>query len=191
MSPWIIIVILGGCAIVYALIQPKKNKNEVPEQKIVQEMEATLEHYMAEIESDNDSLIQRVAEMKGEAAAADQRMQAQLDELEKRLKGLEETRVEAVKEVSVRNTISEVRDGETKETGAGESDTVFQHSLAAAEQPKMDDIAEPQRETIKARYAELFRLHGEGKSMDAIAKHTGIQRGEVQLILQLAEREES
>lgn len=184
MSPWIIIVILGGCAIVYALIQPKKNKKEVPEQKLVQEMEATLEHYMAEIESDNDTLIQRVAEMKGEAAAADQRIQAQLDELEKRLKGLEESRVEAVNEVSVRDTISEVPGGETKETAV-------QHSLAAAEQPKIDEMAEPRRETIKTRYAELFRLHGEGKSMDAIAKQTGIQRGEVQLILQLAEREES
>ncbi|MCZ4141765.1 hypothetical protein BZG17_28595, partial [Escherichia coli] len=102
------------------------------------------------------------------AAAADQRMQAQLDELEKRLKGLEEARVEAVNEVSIRNAISEAPEGETKETA-------FQPSLAAAEQPKMDELAEPQRETIKARYAELFRLHGEGKSMDAIAKHTGIQ----------------
>ncbi|WKL01189.1 hypothetical protein Q0F98_31440 [Paenibacillus amylolyticus] len=49
----------------------------------------------------------------------------------------------------------------------------------------------PQRESIKDRYAELFTLHAEGKSMDAISKQTGIQRGEVQLILQLAEREES
>lgn len=49
----------------------------------------------------------------------------------------------------------------------------------------------PGRESIKDRYAELFNLHAEGKSMDAISKQTGIQRGEVQLILQLAEREDS
>lgn len=47
-----------------------------------------------------------------------------------------------------------------------------------------------ERESIKDRYSEVFHLYDEGKSVDAIAKQTGIQRGEVQLILQLAEREE-
>lgn len=92
MSPWVIIVILGACAIAYAFIMPKKNKKPEPSQQLVQEMESTLEHYMAEIESDNDALIQRVAEMKGEAAAADQRMQMQLEELQKRLNELEKAK---------------------------------------------------------------------------------------------------
>ena len=74
MSPWIIIVILGACAIAYACIMPRKNKAQEPGHQLVQEMESTLEHYMTEIENDNDALIQRVAEMKGEATAADQRM---------------------------------------------------------------------------------------------------------------------
>lgn len=92
MSPWIIIVILGACAIAYALIMPKKNKVQEPGHRLVQEMESTLEHYMAEIENDNDALIQRVAEMKGEATAADLRMQSQLQELQRRLDQLEESK---------------------------------------------------------------------------------------------------
>lgn len=78
MSPWIIIVILGACAIAYAFIMPRKDKPRRPSHQLVQEMESTLEHYMTEIEQDNDALIQRVAELKGESALADQRMQSQL-----------------------------------------------------------------------------------------------------------------
>ena len=65
MSPWIIIVILGACAIAYAFIMPRKDRVQQPSQQLVQEMESTLEHYMTEIEQDNDALIQRVAELKG------------------------------------------------------------------------------------------------------------------------------
>lgn len=92
MSPWIIIVILGACAIAYACIMPRKNKAQEPGHQLVQEMESTLEHYMTEIENDNDALIQRVAEMKGEATAADQRMQLQLQELQQRLDQAEQSK---------------------------------------------------------------------------------------------------
>jgi hypothetical protein len=44
LSPWVIIVILGACAIAYAFIMPKKNKKPEPSQQLVQEMESTLEH---------------------------------------------------------------------------------------------------------------------------------------------------
>jgi hypothetical protein len=64
-----------------------------------------------------------------------------------------------------------------------------QHESAALQ--VTEDAEESKRDSIKDRYTELFRLHDEGKSMDAISKQTGIQLGEVQLILQLAEREES
>ena len=49
----------------------------------------------------------------------------------------------------------------------------------------------PPVHSIKSRYAELFDLYEQGKSIDMIAKTTGLQRGEVQLIIQLAKQEES
>ena len=49
----------------------------------------------------------------------------------------------------------------------------------------------PPVHSIKSRYAELFDLYEQGKSIDMIAKSTGLQRGEVQLIIQLAKQEES
>ncbi|MFE6073256.1 hypothetical protein ACFVQB_02140 [Paenibacillus sp. NPDC057886] len=189
MSPWIIIVILGACAIAYALIMPKKNKVQEPGHHLVQEMESTLEHYMAEIENDNDALIQRVAEMKGEATAADQRMQSQLQELQRRLDQLEESKttetdissiipVHSTSGLQAQALVDSVRADSAQQVSEAEQQAAVQES-------------KPVRESIKDRYAELFNLYAEGKSVDAIAKQTGIQRGEVQLILQLAEREES
>ncbi|MGC5771481.1 hypothetical protein [Paenibacillus pabuli] len=190
MSPWIIIVILGACAIAYALIMPKKDKVQEPGHQLVQEMESTLEHYMAEIENDNDALIQRVAEMKGEAAAADQRMQSQLQELQERLAELENRKsLEAEKYVNgalIHNASGLQAQGLVDSVRFESEAEVSEVDLQVVEQE-----SPPLRDSIKERYAELFNLYAEGKSVDAIAKQTGIQRGEVQLILQLAEREES
>ncbi|MEO2204038.1 hypothetical protein ABGV42_09815 [Paenibacillus pabuli] len=188
MSPWVIIVILGACAIAYAFIMPKKNKTQEPSQQLVQEMESTLEHYMAEIENDNDALIQRVAEMKGEAAAADQRMQMQLEELQKRLNELEKNKASESNHFShvskdqfnglqAQALVASVRDDAAKQ-------------ILENEPPQLAKEPVNKRESIKDRYPELFLLYDQGKSVDTIAKQTGIQRGEVQLILQLAEREE-
>lgn len=191
MSPWIIIVILGACAIAYALIMPKKNKVQEPGHHLVQEMESTLEHYMAEIENDNDALIQRVAEMKGEATAADQRMQSQLQELQRRLDQLEESKTTQTDAPSNIIPVHSSSSGLQAQAlvDSVRADSVQQVSEAAEQAAEQE--SKPVRESIKDRYAELFNLYAEGKSVDAIAKQTGIQRGEVQLILQLAEREES
>ncbi|MFC9708005.1 hypothetical protein ACFTRD_07585 [Paenibacillus sp. NPDC056933] len=190
MSPWIIIVILGACAIAYALIMPKKDKVQEPGHHLVQEMESTLEHYMAEIENDNDALIQRVAEMKGEAAAADQRMQTQLQELQQRLAELENRKMI---EAEVHANAASIHNSSGLQARALLDSVRFESApeVSEANLQVVEPESPPVRDSIKERYAELFNLYAEGKSVDSIAKQTGIQRGEVQLILQLAEREES
>ncbi|CAI6032393.1 hypothetical protein PAECIP112173_00686 [Paenibacillus sp. JJ-100] len=196
MSPWIIIVILGACAIAYAFIMPRKDKVQQPSHQLVQEMESTLEHYMTEIEQENDALIQRVAELKGEATAADQRLQSQLQELQQRLDQLEQQKVrttETVLSAPVDSVLGYTSDGLQAQRLLENirADANQQPESATSESQVKEENIEPQRESIKDRYKELFRLHDNGKSMDAIAKQTGIQLGEVQLILQLADREEN
>ncbi|MCK6074023.1 DUF6115 domain-containing protein [Paenibacillus silvae] len=195
MAPWIIIVILGACAIAYALIMPRKDKAQESSHQLVQEMESTLEHYMTEIEQDNDALIQRVAELKGEAAATDQRMMSQLQELQQRLDQLEREKARMPESdqspamiVNARQTAEGLQAQGLMDSVKAEAD---QQATATSDLQVEQESQELRRESIKDRYTELFRLHDEGKSMDAIAKQTGIQLGEVQLILQLAEREES
>lgn len=186
---------IRACAIAYALIMPRKDKAQESSHQLVQEMESTLEHYMTEIEQDNDALIQRVAELKGEAAATDQRMMSQLQELQQRLDQLEreKTRMPEPDQspamiINARQTAEGLQAQGLLDSVKAEAD---QQAAATSDLQVEQESQEPRRESIKDRYTELFRLHDEGKSMDAIAKQTGIQLGEVQLILQLAEQEES
>jgi DNA-binding NarL/FixJ family response regulator len=44
---------------------------------------------------------------------------------------------------------------------------------------------------IQVRYSELFQLYGQGKSIEVISKKLGMNKGEVQLIIQLAKQEEA
>ena len=44
--------------------------------------------------------------------------------------------------------------------------------------------------SMKSRYSELFTLHDQGKSVEAIAKKLSMNKGEVSLILQLSRQEE-
>ncbi|WP_145329794.1 hypothetical protein [Paenibacillus xylanexedens] len=193
MSPWIIIVILGACAIAYAFIMPRKDKVQQPSHQLVQEMESTLEHYMTEIEQDNDALIQRVAELKGEATAADHRMQSQLKELQQRLDQLEQQKGKTNELTTAENITVQRSEGlqarSLMDSVRAETNQEVVSASELQDNPAQEE--EQKRESIKDRYTELFRLHDEGKSMDAISRQTGIQLGEVQLILQLAEREES
>ena len=193
MSPWIIIVILGACAIAYAFIMPRKDKVQQPSHQLVQEMESTLEHYMTEIEQDNDALIQRVAELKGEATAADHRMQSQLQELQQRLDQLEQQKIKTTELSTAANIMGQRAEGLQAQSlmDSVRAETNQQIASASELQDNPQQEKDQKRESIKDRYTELFRLHDEGKSMDAISRQTGIQLGEVQLILQLAEREES
>jgi hypothetical protein len=66
---------------------------------------------------------------------------------------------------------------------------------AAERAPQQPDEVQAKAEAaspagIRGRYRELFALYDAGKSVDYIAKKSGMNKGEVMLILQLAKREE-
>ncbi|MNG03181.1 hypothetical protein D3C84_862490 [compost metagenome] len=46
------------------------------------------------------------------------------------------------------------------------------------------------RPSIRDRYVELFELYDQGKSIEAVARKLGMNKGEIQLIIQLAKQEE-
>ncbi|WP_431089391.1 DUF6115 domain-containing protein [Paenibacillus sp. 8b26] len=203
-QPWIYIVLLGAAAVVYAWLLPKRQSGRGTEEVVVQKVEATLEQYMADIENDNDELIELVSGIKQEHAVKQASLQEQVAELRNRIVELE--RQAALASVSTQS----VSGSEVLHTGtphqvvaaygqfrntqsaipmqAEQSDT----SIVAVEEQAPLQEAEPeaQQESIRERYQELFSLYEQGKSVDYIAKQSGIQRGEVQLILQLAERED-
>ncbi|WP_313641226.1 hypothetical protein [Paenibacillus sp.] len=191
MQPWVYIVLVGVAAILYALLLPARVKEGKAEQQSLKETEAALELYMADIERENEELVQLVSSIKQQSQTNHNVMQGQISELQSQLTELQqsslllEARV-TDEEKSLRELAVSVEKGSYGKVAAIEdpSDGTEKSSI----QPEMK--AKP-ISSIKLRYPRLFELHEQGKSIDSIAKTAGLQRGEVQLILQLAKQEES
>lgn len=206
-QPWIYIVLLGAAAVVYALLLPKRQPGRGTEEAVVQKVEATLEQYMADIESDNNELIELVSGMKQEHAAKQAAFQEQVAELRNRIVELERQAAFAVASTQAGSTNENVGYAGIPQQAAAAYGQFYRppsampaqeehaHSdallVTGDEQAVLQETETEQKpESIRDRYQELFTLHKQGKSVDYIAKQSGIQRGEVQLILQLAERED-
>ncbi|ANS74026.1 hypothetical protein AWM70_05110 [Paenibacillus yonginensis] len=192
-SPWVYIVLLGAAAILYGWMQPKIRKQPTAVGGQAADVEETLEQYMAEMERDNEEIISLIADMKQETLSKQLSQQEQIVELRQRLQNYErqhlvlETRLEQLEKsaAGVAGTSGGRNVAEGLKPAAG---IVPQPEPQAIEQPAE---TQPPQPTVRERYPELFDLYDQGKSIDTVAKATGMARGEVQLILQLAKREES
>lgn len=180
MDSWIYIVLLGIGAVLYALMLPKRREETVNNEQIVKEIETTLEQYMGEIQLENEQLLQLVGQMKQEHSAKQDSQQEQIHEMRQRLLVVEQqlsttdTKLNTVESMMSSGNRAVIADNEA-------ASTITEREKS---NPSPDN-------TIKRRYTALFEMYEAGKSMDMIAKSTGMQRGEVQLIIQLAKQEET
>lgn len=192
---WIYIVLIGAVAIVYGFLLPKARNVAATAQSMatVDKVEDTLEHYMAEIEKENEEIIDLVSKIKQESTAKQLALQEQLTEMRQRLIQLEQ-KPDPVIIQSVAQPISSMQNpSHMSPQGTGTQGDALRESAARMAQEHSEPIVEQQPETterIQDRYQELFALYKNGKSIDTIAKTIGLQRGEVQLILQLAKQED-
>ncbi|OAB41363.1 hypothetical protein [Paenibacillus glacialis] len=184
MEPWIIIVMLGAAALVYAVMLPTRQVGKMSSEQVIKEVESTLEQYMADIEEENDTLVELVGQMKKDTSVKHLAMEEQLSEMRQRLLQVEQYSAQQG---------ARITDAESQVTALAEVRSVEVSSITEVpviEHEQSDVVSEPVN-SIKHRYSELFELHNQGKSIDIIGKSVGLQRGEVQLILQLAKQEES
>ncbi|WP_379126585.1 hypothetical protein [Paenibacillus sp. sgz500958] len=190
MQPWVYIVLLGVAAIAYSLMMPRRSKQENLEQRALKETEAALEMYVADIERENEEIINLVGSIKQQSQATQGALQEQLVELKAQL--AEQQRISA--QLESRLTAGESGLLQLAMLSKGQPDAVNERIVPEKTE---NSIAEEQTEpakpvnSIKLRYPKLFELNEQGKSIDAISKIVGLQRGEVQLILQLSKQEES
>ncbi|MFD1990892.1 DUF6115 domain-containing protein [Paenibacillus nicotianae] len=195
MPGWIYIVLIGAVAIVYGFLLPKARNVAATAQSMatVDKVEDTLEHYMAEIEKENEEIIDLVSKIKQESTAKQLALQEQLTEMRQRLIQLEQ-KPDPIIIQSVAQPISSMQNpSHMPPQGTGTQGDALRESAARMAQEHSEPIVEQQPETterIQDRYQELFALYKNGKSIDTIAKTIGLQRGEVQLILQLAKQED-
>ncbi|BCG59658.1 hypothetical protein [Paenibacillus sp. URB8-2] len=189
MQPWAYIVLLGGIALAYALLMPARvrGKDSPGDKQSLKEVEAALELYMSDVERENRELLELLGTIKTQSQSNQAVIQEQLGELKGQLDALQhrtsqlETRVAANENGLLQMAIT-AGTAESAKRGEGSEDGI--------DKPEAEIKAKPVS-TIKLRYPQLFELDSQGKSIDIIAKKTGMQRGEIQLILQLAKQEES
>ncbi len=193
-DPWFYIVLLGAAALAYALLLPGRKPAADSKAGGAEELEATLEQYMSEIERENEELIGLVTQMKQDFTSKQLAHQEGIAELRQRLADVELTarqnasrleRLEQYEPVASAGLSQVAEDVKPAESAIVEPEALLPELLAS-------DAPEPEPvESVRDRYPELFDLYAKGKSVDMIAKTIGLQRGEVQLILQLSKREES
>lgn len=207
-DPWFYIVLLGLAAVVYAMFIPSRKSAADPVNNGIGELKNTLEQYMSEIEKENDELIDLVAQMKQDFASKQLAQQEQIVELRKRIIEVEQTSrsyytIDHAAELAVKATADSAIEANSMASEAADvvdrvipvsNDAADQAAGLAIDQTHFDlssDTGTKTPESVRDRYPELFDLYEKGKSIDMIAKTIGIQRGEIQLILQLAKREEA
>lgn len=192
---WIYIVLIGAVAIVYGFLLPKARNVAATAQSMatVDKVEDTLEHYMAEIEKENEEIIDLVSKIKQESTAKQLALQEQLTEMRQRLIQLEQKPDPVIMPSAVPHVATMQNPAYTQTQGTGTQGDALRESAARMAQQYSEPVVEEQPDTterIQDRYQELFALYENGKSIDTIAKTVGLQRGEVQLILQLAKQED-
>lgn len=192
---WIYIVLIGAVAIVYGFLLPKARNVAATAQSMatVDKVEDTLEHYMAEIEKENEEIIDLVSKIKQESTAKQLALQEQLTEMRQRLIQLEQKPDPVIMPSAVPPVANMQNPAYTQTQGTGTQGDALRESAARMAQQYSEPVVEEQpdkTERIQDRYQELFALYENGKSIDTIAKTVGLQRGEVQLILQLAKQED-
>lgn len=199
-DPWFYIVLLGLAALIYAMLLPNRKSPEKPADNGLGDIEVTLEQYMSEIEKENDELIDLVAQMKQDFTSKQLAHQEQIVELRQRIIEVEQAPRQVLNNTTAvleQTNIVDVAQPVSPSVSVEEAGSLapsFEDTQAAVlmvEASENSEVMETKAsESVRDRYPELFDLYEKGKSIDMIAKTIGIQRGEIQLILQLAKREE-
>lgn len=206
MDPWQTVVLVGAVVIMVAFFMPKKKPEADQSTQSVRNMETALDQFMENMEKDNDQLMKLVAETqkatKQEAEKKDERIASLEQRCGQLEKLLQDTVVGPALAAAARPqmipVITQASQLGASSIGSGSMDNPEHSAVSQAVKPSTAEHSQEaglqpasKPDSIHARYAKLFQLHGEGKSVEAIAKKLGMNKGEVQLIIGLSRQEEA
>ncbi|GGG12182.1 hypothetical protein [Paenibacillus abyssi] len=197
-EPWIYIVLLGAFAVVCALALPRKAKTSDGNQTI-QNIEVALEQFMGQMEADNQDLVKTVSKTQKEWREDAAKQEGRILQLERRCAQLEQLievqdrKYDALlqrlhEDIRSIASMSQPKGITAVESDAGQETSA--HQAIGRSMDSLEDEITSGTPLIRDRYEELFQMHEQGKSIDFIAKKSGLNKGEVQLILQLSRQEE-
>lgn len=155
-----------------------------PKPEQVNEMQTvmdSLEHFVGEMEKDNQELLDMVKQIKRDQDNQISKLHDRVDYLERQTHDLSQKLIEAtihtypVIDVSSKPAVNRRRKKVVMEDALpSPSPVVSEH--------------EP-TQNLKERYQQVFQLYSQGKSIDQIARKLEMNKGEVQLIIQLSQQE--
>ncbi|MDQ0876413.1 hypothetical protein QFZ77_005072 [Paenibacillus sp. V4I3] len=200
MQPWMYVVLLGLVLIVYARFLPKEQAAASIKTNVVQEIEETIEHFAAEMDEQNQTLLNLFSKTKQDYEIELAKLAGRLESLEKQKHELskELTKVHVNHQINQRtNAATDVFSDDQHAIISGIPSANPAHSVQVASSELVASAKESEVEEpiytglgMKSRYSELFSLYDQGKGVEAIAKKLGMNKGEVSLILQLSRQEE-
>ncbi|MDF2652951.1 MAG: hypothetical protein K0Q73_8756 [Paenibacillus sp.] len=200
MQPWMYVVLLGLVLIVYARFLPKEQASASTKTNVVQEIEETIEHFAAEMDEQNQTLLNLFSKTKQDYEIELAKLAGRLESLEKQKHELSQelTKVHVNHQMNQRTNAATDISSEDQHTvdsripiaNPAHSVQVTSSELAAASKESIVEEPIYTGLSMKSRYRELFSLHDQGKGVEAIAKKLGMNKGEVSLILQLSRQEE-
>ncbi|WP_409340948.1 DUF6115 domain-containing protein [Paenibacillus sp. MBLB4367] len=194
MNDWVVLVVIGAGCIVLSRFLPKTSSP--PAASMVRELEETMEHFASEIEEENKQLLDSVSRMK-------QTHEQQVGKLTDKIESLEKQSLELSSELKhlIYSKLQALENGNALTAAAlapVEAEAAKAAELAAeASKPNVspeEEVGDETKQTesvgMRDRFAHIFNLYDEGKSIEHIAKKLGLTKGEVNLIVQLAKQEE-
>lgn len=193
-SPWLSIVLLGVAITGYAWMMPKPGSGDRGSEFV---SEAAYDRLLEDLENENRELVDAVAKFKREQDETVEKLGRRIVEMEQQMKGwIEKASFAALTPdgSQARTAVAEAS-GPVDKQAAESASAPTEAALApvqAVSSPVLDlEETELPPTTVRGRYPEVLALHDKGRSVEQIAKAMKLNKGEVQLILQLVRREEN
>lgn len=189
MVGWQYIALLGAVIAIFAFIMPKQSKPtslRIKSNDEIEQIELSLGQFMDNMEKQHDELVQVLSASINQLKEENRQKSDIITSLEKKSLMLEEQIAmlsHAYVALETKLQFLSPTDDKSK------SSTTTSITSATLTKPEPDDTVSKEN-SIHNRYAELFSLYEAGKSIEFIAKKFGKNKGEVQLIIQLAKQEE-
>jgi len=182
-------VLLGIVIVGYAWMMPKSS-GKSKETEFVSE--AAYDRLLEDLENENRELVDAVSKFKREQDDTVEKLGRRLVDMEHQMtKWLEEAPGKGASSSSDSSNIL------TETDQASVPSDSSRPTVPAVPASQLEPVVEVVNEettnpplTIRGRYPELLELHEKGRSIEQIAIAMGMNKGEVQLILQLVRREE-
>lgn len=189
MEPWVTVTLFGIAIFGFAWLTPARRQEE----RSSGGSDPAYDQLLEELETENRELLDAVTQFKQEQDETVKNLVKQIQSLERQVGEMSaehQARTAAEAAAAAATDAAEPRPSPTASPAERSSEPPAAAAAPEPAPPQPSAAAPAAPLPIRERYAELLAQHRSGRSVEQIAKAAGMNKGEVQLILQLARRED-